>query len=104
METQSHLCDQLGVVKDATRHLTMPTTQAEHEVKGRLLLNVVVAERAAVLELLAREDEALLIGGNALLVLNLLLHVVDRVTRLHIERDGLARQRLDEDLRARAAF
>ena len=39
----------------------MPAAQAQHQVQGRLLLDVVVRERAAVLELLAREDEALLI-------------------------------------------
>ena len=35
--------------------------QAQHEVQRRLLLDVVVRERAAVLELLAGEDEALLV-------------------------------------------
>ena len=34
-------------------------------MEGGLLLDVVVAEGAAVLELLAREDQALLVGGNA---------------------------------------
>ncbi len=38
-------------------------------MQGRLLLDVVVGEGAAVLELLAGEDEALLVGGDALLVL-----------------------------------
>ena len=42
-------------------------------MQGRLLLNVVVAQRAAVLKLLARENEALLIRWDALLVLDLLL-------------------------------
>ena len=37
--------------------------QTQHQVQGGLLLDVVVRERAAVLELLAREDEALLFGG-----------------------------------------
>ena len=55
-----------------------------------------------ILELLAREDEALLVRRDALLVLDFLFDVVYRVRRLHIQRDGLARQRLDEDLRARA--
>ena len=36
----------------------------EHKVKGRLLLNVVVAEGAAVLKLLASEDQALLVRGD----------------------------------------
>ena len=42
-----------------------PSTQAEHQVQSCLLLDVVVGERAAVLELLAGEDEALLVGRNA---------------------------------------
>ena len=43
--------------------------QAQHQVQGGLLLDVVVCQRAAVLQLLAREDQALLVGGDALLVL-----------------------------------
>merc|ERR550514_2707704 len=78
--------------------VSAPSAQAEHQVQRALLLNVVVAEGAAVLELLPSEDQALLIGRNALLVLNLLLHVVDRVAGLHVERDGLARESLDEYL------
>ena len=44
-----------------------------------LLLDVVVRQGTAVLELLARENEALLIRGDALLVLNLGLDVVGGV-------------------------
>jgi hypothetical protein len=65
------------------------------------LEDVVVAQGAAVLELLAGEDEALLFRRDALLVLDLLLHVLDGVRRLHVQRDGLARQRLDEEKVAR---
>jgi len=43
--------------------------ETEDEVESGLLLNVVVRESAAVLQLLPREDEALLVGGDALLVL-----------------------------------
>jgi hypothetical protein len=67
-------------------------------VEGRLLLDVVVRERAAVLELLAHEDEALLIRRDALLVLDLLLHVLNRVGRLDVERDRLAGESLYKDL------
>ena len=63
-----------------------------------LFLNVVVGQRAAVLQLLASEDEALLVRRNPLLVLNLRLHIVDGIGRLHIEGDGLAGERLHEDL------
>ena len=67
-----------------------------------LLLNVVVTQCTAVLELLASEDEALLIGGDALLVLDLGLDVVDSVGRLDIESNGLAGRGLDEDLHSTA--
>ena len=60
-------------------------------MKGRLLLNVVVAQGAAILELLASEDETLLVWGDTLLVLDLGLDVLDRVRRLDVERDRLAR-------------
>jgi len=48
-------------------------------MESRLLLNVVVRKSTTVLELLAGEDEALLIGRNAFLVLNLCLDVVNGV-------------------------
>ena len=63
-----------------------------------LLLNVVVTKGTAILELLAGEDETLLIGGNALLVLDLGLDIINGVRGLDIEGDGLAGQGLDEDL------
>ena len=44
------------------------STESQHQVKGGLLLEVVVAERAAVFQLLAREDQALLVRGDALFV------------------------------------
>jgi hypothetical protein len=59
-------------------------------VEGGLLLNVIVGEGAAVLELLSGEDETLLVGWDALLVLDLCLDVVDGVGRLDVEGDGLA--------------
>ena len=71
-------------------------------MEGRLLLDVVVREGAAILELLAREDQALLVGRDALLVLDLGLNVLDRVRRLDLECDRLAGERLDEDLHATA--
>ncbi len=74
------------------------TTQAEDEVEGALLLDVVVRQGTPVFELLASEDETLLVRRNSFLVLNLALHVLDGVRGLHLERDGLARQGLDEDL------
>ena len=67
-------------------------------MQGALLLDVVVGQRAPILKLLASEDETLLVRRDPLLVLNLRLHIVDRVGRLDLQGDGLAREGLDEDL------
>jgi len=73
-------------------------------VQRRLFLDVVVGERASVLELLAREDEALLVGWDPFLILNFCLYIVDRVRRLHLEGDSLAREGLDETVRSVSAL
>ena len=67
-------------------------------MEGALLLDVVVSKRAPVLELLAGKDESLLVWGDALLVLNLSLDVVNGVGRLHLKGDGLASEGLNKDL------
>lgn len=59
-------------------------------MESGLLLNVVVGESATILELLASEDETLLIRRNTFLVLDLALDVVDGVRGLHLEGDSLA--------------
>ena len=73
-------------------------TKTEDKVEGRLLLDIVIGEGSAILELLTGEDETLLIRGDALLVLDLGLDVVDGVGRLDIEGDSLTREGLDENL------
>jgi len=67
-------------------------------MESGLLLDVVVAESATILELLPSEDQPLLVRGNPLLVLDLGLDVLDGVGRLDLQGDGFAGQRLDEDL------
>ena len=54
-----------------------------------LLLNIVVTQRPVVLQLLTCEDEPLLVRRDALLVLDLLLHVIDAVAGLNVERNRL---------------
>lgn len=41
------------------------TTQTQHQMEGRFLLNVVVRQRATILKLLTSEDQALLVGRNS---------------------------------------
>ena len=64
-------------------------------MESGLLLDVVVGQGTAILELLAGEDETLLIRRNSLLVLNLVLNIVDRVRRLHLEGDSLTREAVE---------
>merc|ERR1719209_901862 len=78
--------------------LLSTSPQPEDKVEGRLLLDVVVGQSPAILQLLASEDQPLLVRGDPLLVLDLCLHILDGVRRLHLEGDGLAREGLHEDL------
>ena len=74
------------------------TSESEDQVEGGLLLNVVVRESSAVFELFSSEDQSLLIGRNALLVLNLCLYVLNCVRLLNIKGNSLASEGLHEDL------
>mmetsp|Transcript_23860 Transcript_23860/g.49945 ORF Transcript_23860/g.49945 Transcript_23860/m.49945 type:complete len:257 (+) Transcript_23860:233-1003(+) len=91
-----------GIVKDPTGHLAVSSTKTKDQVKGGFLLNVIIRKGASVLELLPGEDQTLLIRGNALLILNLRLDIINGIRRLDVQSDGLAREGLDEDLHAAA--
>src|SRR6202050_4208135 len=69
---------------DEDLHASM---QAEHEMEN---LNVVVGQGAPVLELLAGEDQALLVRRYALLILNVRLRIVNCMQRLNVRSDDLA--------------
>lgn len=60
------------------------------------LLDVVIRKSSAILELLASEDQALLVGWDSFLVLDLGLDIINSIRRLHLEGDGLARQGLHD--------
>ena len=59
-------------------------------MESRFLLDVVVGQSPAILQLLASEDKTLLVRWDALLVLNLLLYILDRVGGLNFKGDRLA--------------
>jgi hypothetical protein len=67
-------------------------------MKGRLLLNVVIRKSTSVFKLFSGEYETLLIGRDALLVLDLGLDVVDGIGRLDFKGNRLSREGFDEDL------
>ena len=74
------------------------TSESEDQVKGGFLLDVVVRKSSAILELLAGEDESLLIGRDALLVLDLSLDVLNGVRGLNVEGNSLTSESLNENL------
>ena len=74
------------------------TSESEDEMEGGFLLDVVVGEGSSVFELLTGEDKSLLIGWDALLVLDLSLDVFDGVGWLDLKSDSLSRKGLNEDL------
>ena len=74
------------------------SSKSQDEMEGGLLLDVVILEGSAILELLSGEDESLLIWGNSFLILNLGLDGFDRVGLLNFEGDGLTGEGLDKDL------
>ncbi len=74
------------------------SSKSEDQVKGWLLLNVIVRESSSVLELLSSEDKSLLIGRDTFFILDLGLHVLDGVRWFDVEGDGLTGQGLNEDL------
>merc|ERR1711870_52440 len=89
-----------GLAREGLDEDLHASSEAKHQVERGFLLDVVVRQGPAVLKLLACEDEALLVWRDAFFILDLCLHVVDRVAGLHIQSDGLAREGLDEDLHA----
>ena len=68
-------------------------------MQGGFLLDIVVRQRAPIFKLLARKDETLLIRGNSFLVLDLGLDILDRITRLDLESDGLSSKGLERRVR-----
>lgn len=59
-------------------------------MQGGFLLDIVVGEGTAILQLLSGEDQALLVGRDALLVLDLGLDIVDGIAGLDLKSDGLS--------------
>ena len=74
------------------------TTQAQDEVEGALLLDVVVRKSATVLELLSSKDEALLVSRDAFFVVDLSLDVLNAIAGLDVQGNGAASECADKNL------
>ena len=60
------------------------TTETQDKMKGRFLLDVVVAQGSAIFQLFSGEDESLLVWRDTFFVLNLRFHVLNRVAWLNL--------------------
>jgi len=76
------------------------TSQTQDQVKGRLLLDVIVRQGTTIFQLLTSKDQTLLIWGNTLFILNLGFDILNGVRRFHFKSDCFASQGLDENLHA----
>ena len=87
-----------GLARESLDEDLHSSTKTKDEMESALLLDVVIGKGSSVLKLLSGEDQALLIRGDTLLILDLGLDVVNGIRRLDLEGDSLSSQRLDEDL------
>ena len=74
------------------------SSESEHQVESRFLLDIVVRKGSSIFELLSSEDKSLLIGRDTFLILNLGFNILNGVWWFNIKSDGLSSQGLDEDL------
>lgn len=65
-------------------------------MQSGFLLDVIVGESTSILELLSGENQTLLIGRNAFLILDLRLDIINSVARLNLESDRLSSEGLDD--------
>lgn len=75
-----------------------PTTQTQHQMNCRFLLDIVVRKRPPVFQLLTSENESLLVDRNPLFIHDFLFHTLDRIDWFDINRDGFPCQCLYENL------
>lgn len=88
----------VGDVREQPDGRSTFTPEAQDQVKRGCFLDVVLPRRAVVLQLLAGEDQALLVRRDAVPVLDLGLHVGDFLSPADHERGLFSRQSLDDDM------
>lgn len=78
--SQLHLLSLMLILLGGGVRLLLPflstTTKSQHQMKGGLLLDVVVRQSTAIFQLLASEDQPLLIRRNSFLILDLGLDIL----------------------------
>merc|ERR1719295_1852749 len=80
------------------------SSESENKMESAFLLDVVIREGSSILKLLSSEDQPLLVWGNAFLILDLGLHVLNGVRGLDLKSDGFPSKGLDKDLHVDTFF
>jgi len=74
------------------------TSQTQHQVQGRLLLDVVITQRPSIFQLFTSEDQPLLLRRDTFFILNLRLYILDGIIGFHIQCNSFTREGLHKDL------
>ena len=82
--------DSHGLPSESSHEYLHSSAESEDQVDSAFLLDVVVTQAAFILELLAPEDESLLVHGDAFPRMDELLEAGHAVTALHLARHGLS--------------
>ncbi|RDY12636.1 hypothetical protein CR513_02531, partial [Mucuna pruriens] len=87
--------------KDKSLHKYLhTTTKAQHQMQSGFLLNIIISKGTTIFQLLPSKDKPLLIWWDALLVLYLSLHIINRIRTFNLQSYGLPRQGLHKNLHA----
>merc|ERR1719369_1249847 len=78
-----------GLSSESLHKNLHPSSKPKNQVQGALLLDVVVRKGAPIFQLLPSKDKTLLIRWDALLILDLSLHILNSIRRLHFQGDSL---------------
>ena len=81
--TADHLILVILAGQDNKIGLNDATAEAKDQMEGRLLLNVIVSQSAAILELLTSENQTLLVRGDSFLILNLSLDILCKILEIN---------------------
>ena len=74
----------------------LTTSQSKYKMQSTLLLDIIIRECTAILQLFPSKNQSLLVRWNSLLILNLTLDVINGIRRFHFKRDRFARQGFHE--------
>merc|ERR1719445_2360997 len=67
-------------------------------MESRFLLDIIISKSSTIFQLLTSENQTLLVRRNTFLVLDLLLHIFNCVTRFNIQSNSFTSQSFDENL------